>query len=486
MSLPPNGMRGPKGKKRQRTVLLAVVRMFWVSLFAAFAATLISPLFTAFNSEERAASAVHKQQSAFSSESADNSIPADVWDSALQTLRTDYYPSEINAERTRMLTYEAIRGMMYSLRDPFSSYLDPTEWNNLVTMTEGQFGGIGALMEQMRGGIRIARPFAGGPAERAGLKAGDLLVAIDGQDIRGATLDGLGNWLEGKQGTEVRLGVMRAGKQMTFTVVRANIEPPVVEKWMEDASAGIGHIVLTEFNRKSASQIEAAYRDLEKRGMRALVLDLRFNPGGLLDAAVDVASQFVPENTDRALNNNVVIIRHSDGEQEGLPLQPNQLLGHRIPMAVLVNGSSASAAEIVTGALHDYGVAEIIGERTFGKGKVQTLFEMNHGKDGGIRLTTSLYFPPRGYDINYKHDEDGHRIPDTGGIVPDIKVETPQSWSTNLEDRKNDRQLACAVEFLRRRLEGRSAAQAAADVTATLQVPTRTASRDAKSQFRGD
>ena len=473
-------------RKQKRTILSAVLRMFWVSLFAAFITMLVGPLLSFSPSEEKPQGNGRRMAQVTSPDKRDASQPVEVWESALQVLRTDYYPAEIDGARTRALTYQAIRGMMSSLRDPFSSYLDPAEWSRLVTMTEGQFGGIGALMERTKEGIRVARPLSGGPAERAGIKAGDILVAIDGQETKDRSLEDLGKWVEGQEGTSVQLSVQRQGKRYNYMVTRANIEPPVVEQWMEDSLAGIGHIVLTEFNRKSASQIETAYRELEKKGMKALVLDLRFNPGGLLDAAVDVASQFVPENTVRGLNNNVVIIRHSDGEEEGLPLQPGQLLGHRMPLVVLVNGSSASAAEIVTGALRDYGVAEIIGERTFGKGKVQTLFEMNHGRDGGIRLTTSLYYPPRGYDINYKHDDQGNRIPDTGGIVPDIKVNASDSWSSDFEDRKNDRQLACAVEFLRRRLAGKTPAEAANEAVSSLQLPTRTARGNTKSQFRGE
>ncbi len=480
--------RVTRRRSARRAILPAALRIFWVSLFCAFFGMLIGPVVTFSPSDDRgtANAVAHKPATTAPEDAPTSSIPVDSWETAIRALRSDYYPADIDGARARTLTYQAIRGMMSSLRDPYSAYLDPAEWNRLVTMTEGQFGGIGALMERTRDGIRVARPLPGGPAEKAGVKAGDTLTAIDKQPVKGKSLEDLGKWVEGQQGTEVLLSVMRGGTLMEFRVQRANIEPPVVEQWMEDPAAGIGHIVLTEFNRRSASQIEAAYRELDKKGLKALVLDLRFNPGGLLDAAVDVASQFVPENTARSLNNNVVIIRHADGEEEGLPIQPRSLLGKKIPLAVLVNGSSASAAEIVIGALRDYGVAEVIGERTFGKGKVQTLFEMNHGRDGGIRLTTSLYFPPKGYDINFKHDDDGNRIPDTGGIVPDIHVDALQNWTSDFEDRKNDRQLACAVEFLRRRLAGRNPAEAASDVAAVYQTPTRTARGNAHSQFSGE
>ncbi len=273
-------------------------------------------------------------------------------------------------------------------------------------------------------------------------------------------LDDLGQWLEGDIQTSVTLEVQRGAQRLKFPVVRENIEPPVVEHWMEDSAAGIGHIVLTEFNRKSVSQIDAAYADLEAHGLRALVLDLRFNPGGLLDTAVDVASIFIPANSKPALHNNVVIIHHGDGEEEGLTLEPQKKSHRQVPLAVLVNEGSASAAEIVTGAIRDYEAGEIIGERTFGKGKVQTLFEMNHGRDGGIRLTTSIYYPPKRYDINFQQDDDGHRIAGTGGIVPDLVVPASTNWHGDFEDKANDNQLKTAVEFLRARLAGRSNGEA--------------------------
>jgi carboxyl-terminal processing protease len=238
------------------------------------------------------------------------------------------------------------------------------------------------------------------------------------------------------------------------------METTVVAHWMEDGTDKIGHLVLTEFNRKSEAQLDKALTDLENQGMRALVLDLRFNPGGLLDAAIDVASLFIPDNSKPQLHNNAVIIRQGDGEEEGLTLEPLPVPHRHVPLAVLVNGSSASAAEIVTAAIRDYEAGAIVGERTFGKGKVQTLFEMNHGRDGGIRLTTSLYYPPKHYDINFKHDELGNRIAGTGGIVPDIEVQASPAWHGNFDDKTDDNQLRAAVQFLKARLAGRSTGEA--------------------------
>ena len=386
--------------------------------------------------------------------------PYEDYKTAVSALQKNYYGAHVDESTTRRLTYEGIKGMLSSLNDQFSSYLDPSDWQQLVTMTEGRFGGIGALMEQTADSIRIAKPILGGPAEKAGLKTNDIVISIDGHAVKDKTLDDLGQWLEGIPSTTVTLEVARGTQRLRIPIVRENIEPPVVEHWMEDESNRIGHIVLTEFNRKSESQIDSAYLDLEKRGMRALVLDLRFNPGGLLDSAVDVASMFISEDEKSPLHNNVVIIHHGDGQEEGLTLARPPRPHKRIPLAVLVNGSSASAAEIVTGAIRDYGAGVIVGERTFGKGKVQTLFEMNHGRDGGIRLTTSLYYPPKRYDINFQRDAEGNRVAGTGGIVPDLVVPASDKWHDDFADKLNDNQLRAAVDYLRARLAGRSSGEA--------------------------
>lgn len=403
--------------------------------------------------------------------------PLDAYAMSLDLLQRRYYGARIDSHRARTLTYEAIRGMLGSLRDQFTSYLDPGEWQQMETMTEGDFGGVGAFMLQAGDKIKIDRPMPGGPADKAGVKPNDILVSIDGKAVRGRNVDDLFDLLQGAPNTVVRLGILRGKQTLVLPVTRAVIEPVIVQHWMEDNRAKIGHIVLTEFNRKSITQMNAAFADLERQGVRALVFDLRFNPGGLLDAAQDVASVFIPENSKPELHNNVVIIHHGDGEEEGLPLEPEQHKHGQLPLVVLVNGSSASASEIVTGAIRDYGVGTIIGERTFGKGKVQTLFEMSHGRDGGLRLTTSLYYPPKHYDINFEHDDDGNRIPGTGGIVPDIVVPESTQWKEDFEDKANDNQLQTALIFLRARLEKKSMAEATqlAQRYADTEKPARTA-----------
>ncbi len=345
----------------------------------------------------------------------------------------------------RNLALTGVRGMLTSLRDPFTCYLDAAEWQRLVTLTDGEFGGIGAIMEKKGGKLLIVRPVPGGPADKARMKAGDEVIAIDGHLTAHKSLNELSPWVQGPVGTPISIETVRGSQRQTYRLVREDIEPPVVEAWMEDERAKVGRIVLTEFNKKSAAQIDTALKSLKNRGLRALILDLRFNPGGLLDAAVDVTSMFVTRGMRPELNKNVVIVKYADGVEEGLKLRADLQPDAVVPLVVLVNGSSASAAEIVTAALRDYGAATVIGERTYGKGKVQTLFEIDHGREGGMRLTTSLYYPPGRYDISFKQDDMGNRIAGTGGIVPDVTVPPSKSWSEEFADRTNDGQLKAAI-----------------------------------------
>jgi len=394
-------------------------------------------------------------------ETSQTNDPLANYEATLDLLKQNYYGAPITSNKTRQLTYEAIRGMLGSLRDQFTSYLDPDEWTDMEAMTEGDFDGIGAILEQDGPDVRIEQPIENNPAERAGIKAGDVILSVDGKSIKGKTIEDAVRLIKGPRNTRVRLGVLRGKKTLEFVITRALIETPVVKHWMEDGDAKIGHIELSEFNKKSVQQMNAAFADLERQGMKALIFDLRDNPGGLLETAVDVASMFIPQNTRPELDNNVVIIHYGSGKEEGMPLRPLEHTHKQLPLVLLVNGNSASASEIVTGAIKDYGVGTIVGERTFGKGKVQTLFEMPQGRDGALRLTTALYYPPSHHDINFERDEDGNRIEGTGGILPDVPVRGwPERKEGDFSDKAHDNQLHAAVAFLKARLAKKSVAEA--------------------------
>jgi carboxyl-terminal processing protease len=385
--------------------------------------------------------------------------PLDNYRSTLALLKRNYYGGPIDSRRTRTLTYEAIRGMLGSLRDQFTSFLDPDDWSQMKETTEGDFEGIGALLEQEGAQVRIVRPIETSPAETAGIKADDVIVSVDGVSVKGLGVNDVVRRIKGQEGTRVRLGILRGRATLEFSLTRALIEPPVVQHWMEDSDGKIGHIVLSEFNEKSIAQIRKAYSDLNNQGMRALVFDLRYNPGGLLETAEDVASLFIPKDQDSDLHNVVVFIHEGSGKEKGDRLRTPEFSVKRMPMVVLVNGNSASASEIVSGALKDYGMATLIGERTYGKGRVQTLYPLDDGS--ALRLTTALYYPPRHYDINFERDPDGQKIEGTGGILPDIEVKQSPKWhAEDFKDKANDAQLDAALNFLRSRLNGKTVAEA--------------------------
>ena len=386
--------------------------------------------------------------------------PIEDYKEALGLLKKQYYGPAIDAPRTRKLTYEAIRGMLFSLRDMFSSFLDPNEWERFHADTSGNFEGIGAYLLPDGLFVKVARPIEGGPAEKAGIKANDVIVKVDGKSTKGRDIDEVVRSIKGPRGTKVHLSIKRGEQSLSFHLTRARVIPPTVEHWMEDKEARIGHIAFKDtFSERSIEQLEVAFRDLERQGMKALVFDLRSNPGGLLDVAIQVASTLIPPNQNRELNNVVVHIREGNGKEQTRNLQ-GEYFRRQIPMVVLVNEGSASASEIVAGAVQDYGVGTIMGERTFGKGKVQTLFPLDDGS--ALRLTTALYFPPKRKDINFSRDENGRKIEGTGGIAPDIEVKQSDAWkkTEDFKDKVNDLQLKKALEFLRARLNGMTVAQA--------------------------
>lgn len=370
---------------------------------------------------------------------------------ALKVLRDEYYPEPVGVSKSRELTYAAIRGMLLTLNDPFTSFLDQDEWSSMQQTTRGDFDGVGAELDEVGGAIVVKRPIPQTPAFYAGVKARDQIVAVG--EFRGSSLvrehwvlgkgiNDVVRLIKGPKGTWVSLRVARKGspKELMFKIRREHIEPPVVQFWMEDEKNRIGHIVLNEFNEKTDEQLDHAFNILNSQGMKALVFDLRYNPGGLLTVAVDVGSRFVKDGP-------VVILQEKNGERSDQNARSSQARVS-VPTVVLVNESSASASEIVAGAIKDYGAAKIVGEHTFGKGLVQTLFPLGDGS--ALRLTTAKYFTAKGGDINFRYDELHRPIFGTGGIKPDIVVQQSKEWAEqDFEDKKNDTQLQKALELLR-------------------------------------
>lgn len=359
------------------------------------------------------------------------------WD-VLSRLRNHYY-QPVNEKQ---LTYAAIRGMLAALHDPYTRFMDPNEYRSMQEDTRGDFFGIGAQLQEKEGQIVIYRPIEGSPADKAGVKSGDVIVEVDRKPVAGLRVDDVVKRIRGPRGTKVELTVRRKGegKLLHISIVRDLITSPVVYSYMEDEKLGIGRIRLEQFNEKCDQLLVQKVRELEGNGLRALILDLRYNPGGLLNVAVDVASRFIE-------NGVVVQIQEKNGQVTKLHAERGRAL-KPYPLVVLVNEWSASASEIVAGAIRDNGRGVIVGETTFGKGLVQTIFQLQD--NSAVAITTAKYLTPSGYDLNRKVDPEGNEIR-RGGIQPDIVVKQSEEM-TDVDDRAHDVQLQKAVEYLREKL----------------------------------
>jgi carboxyl-terminal processing protease len=364
---------------------------------------------------------------------------------ALSRLKTTFagaLPGEKTGEADRQLTYSAISGLLGALEDPYTAFLDPKAWTAMREETQGSFVGIGAQLDPRvtkEGYQLIRRPMAGAPAERAGLKAGDIITHVDGKSTKGQDVDAVVARIRGKEGTSVEITVRRKAtpRPITVTIVRKMVDFPNITAGMK---GDYGYITLTQFADSTDELLAKAMADLSRKGAKGFIIDLRENPGGLLESAQAVASRFLrPGET-------VVLVQERGRPRE--KYEAFQTRGPRVnkPIVVLVNSGSASASEIVAGALKDHGVATIVGTRTFGKGLVQIVIPLADGS--AVRITQAKYFTPTGHDIN--------RYPGTsrGGIEPDIVATVTQEDFQNHRDPQLDR----AIEELNRKVYGRATA----------------------------
>jgi carboxyl-terminal processing protease len=306
----------------------------------------------------------------------------------------------------RELMEAAIKGVLSKL-DPYSSYIGPEEFGGFKTSVESQFGGIGIQITMDEGQLKVLSPLVGTPAYRAGVQAGDRIVKIEGEPTKGIDIDAAIRRLKGEAGTSVTFTVIHAldNREETVTLKREVIQIDTVmgdgrkpnDEWdfMLDPDRRIGYIRLTAFSRDTAADLKKALEELVDRKMRGLVLDLRFNPGGLLTSAIDVSDLFVHKGTIVGTKGRSIAERTWEAKDEGTFKD--------FPMVVLVNRYSASASEIVAACLQDHNRAIIIGERTWGKGSVQNVIELEAGKSA-LKLTTASYQRPNGHNI--------HRFPD--------------------------------------------------------------------------
>lgn len=319
----------------------------------------------------------------------------------------------------------ATAGIVDSLDDPYSKYLDKQTWEDLKIRLEAKFGGIGVyVLQDETGRLKIVNPIKGTPAYREGLQNGDIIIRINGESALNMSQDDAVHLMRGDPGTQLVLGIYREsdGKEYEFTITREIINVPSVEDRMLDDNPAIGYIKLNQFHAQSAQEMaDALNRLLKDYRMEGLVLDLRGNGGGDFEASIAIASLFLDgQEVVKVVDaqNNETVHRASG---EGLDL----------PLVVLVNGDSASASEILAGALQDNQRAVLVGEKTYGKGLVQTIYPLRDG--GALKLTTQKYFTPKGTDINEI------------GIVPDYIVEQKADAQTDL-------QLEKAIELVKKEL----------------------------------
>jgi carboxyl-terminal processing protease len=319
--------------------------------------------------------------------------------SVLERVKAEYVDQVDDATLIR----GAIDGMLNSL-DPHSSYLDESGFRSLMTTTEGNYGGLGLTVTMEDGAVKVIAATRGTPADRAGIKTGDFITHIDGRLFYGGTLDEAVDRMRGQPGTAVRLTIVRPGRERPFDVniTRAIIDIPAVTTAVRDR---VGILTVTTFNRNTTESVQRAMADVERQlGGQPLgyIVDLRSNPGGLLDQAVSLSDLFLERGEIVSQRGR----RRTDIER--YYARPGDA-AHGLPVIVLVDAGTASAAEIVAGALQDHHRAIVMGERTFGKGSVQTLIPLGNGNTA-LRLTTARYFTPSGRSVQ------------EGGIMPDIEV----------------------------------------------------------------
>lgn len=308
--------------------------------------------------------------------------------------------SYVEDVKPKDMIYSAIKGMLNSL-DPHSGFMTPEMYREMQVDTKGEFGGIGIQIGIKEGMLTVIAPIEDTPAYMAGIKAGDHIIKVNNEFTKDMSLHDAVSKMRGAPGTSVKLTILREGWKETkdFTIVREIIKiRSVKSKLLED---GIGYVKINQFQEQTASDLSNAMEKLMQENMNALVLDLRNNPGGLLNSAIDVASQFLPSGK------LVVYIKDKKGERQEYQSGKTKS-NYAIPMIVLVNQGSASASEIVAGALKDWNRAVIIGMQTFGKGSVQSVIPLSDGS--ALRLTTAKYYTPKGISIQ------------ATGITPDIVV----------------------------------------------------------------
>lgn len=313
------------------------------------------------------------------------------------------------------------KGYIEALGDPYSVYYDEEQTQKLMESTQGEYSGIGVVMSQNMETkiITVVQVYQNSPAKEAGVMENDILYKVNGEDVAGRELSDVVQDIRGEEGTSVEITVLRgeSAKEVTLEVERRTIEVDTVVSEMKEGQ--VGYIRISEFDTVTYSQFVKAFTELETQGMKGLVVDLRANPGGNVDTVCNILDMLLPEGT-------IVSTKDRDGKE--MVMESDEEHQFTKPLAVLVDGNSASASEIFAGAVQDYGLGPVVGTTTFGKGIVQTVFDLKDGTS--LKLTTSEYFTPKGRNIHGK------------GIEPDVEVE----YQRDENNPEADNQLDAALQ----------------------------------------
>ena len=323
-----------------------------------------------------------------------------------------------------------LKGMFQSLNDPYSTYMTKDEFEDFTEHTKGIYGGIGVIVTPGDDNlITVVSPIEGTPGEKAGIKTGDKIIKVNGEEFNADTMDQAVKVMKGDPGTKVNITIVRKDKEgnnneMDITIVREEIRLQTVNS--DIIEGNIGYINITSFDDLTYKDFKKEINGLMDKNIKGIILDLRNNPGGLLDVCVDIADEFL----DKGI---VVYTQTRDGQKEYLRSDNDKI---NLPLVVLVNKGSASASEILAGAIKDRGRGTLVGTTTFGKGIVQRIKQLSDGS--GFKLTVSQYFTPKGINI--------HGV----GIKPNVEVELPENVETiGVENLKNDTQLQKGLEILK-------------------------------------
>ena len=333
-----------------------------------------------------------------------------------------YYLDEIDDDQMEDYLYY---GLVAGLGDPYAAYYNEEETQSMLDSSSGNYCGIGAVFSQnlMTGVITVTRVYEGCPSYEAGILPEDILYMVEGEEITGQDLTNVVTKIKGEEGTEVTITMLRGEKTIDFTMKRQMIEVPTIEHEM--LADHVGYILITEFDGVTDEQFGEALDELETQGMKSLVIDLRNNGGGSVESVCNIADVLLPEGA--------IVYTEYKGEEREARNSDKECI--EIPMAVIINGASASASEILSGALQDYGVAKIVGTQSYGKGIVQSVLDLQDGT--ALKLTTAKYYTPNGNDI--------HGV----GITPDVEIDLPEELKTEVTlSLEEDVQLQKAIEVL--------------------------------------